>query len=162
MTWARVLISTHVCLWFPVDPQYYKTHCGRWIICVVFWTHNCLIMLCLLILEQAYRHRRNSQKLLLLSMVGVSDRKIQCLAMDLSKSSFNPCANICLRVTDTLTVNIFRCGRFNSTFPGWSSTREWQRPEICCGISTLHSQCHLVNLWKHYQRNQVTMCLWRF
>lgn len=94
------------------------------------------------------------------SMVGVSARKVQCLDMDLSKLSFNLCANICLRVSDALTVSIFRCGGFNSTFSGWCSTREWLKPEICCRISTLCSQCHPASLWKHYQRNQVTMCQW--
>lgn len=58
-----------------------------------------------------------------------------------------------------MAINIFRCWGFNSIFSGWWSTREWLRPEICCRISTLLSQCHLVSLWKHNQRNQVTSCL---
>lgn len=93
-------------------------------------------------------------------MVGGSARKVQCLDMDLSKSSFSLCANICLCVSNALSVKIFRCGGFNSTFSSWCSIREWLRPELCCRISTLCSQWHLVSLWKHYQRNQVTMCLW--
>lgn len=127
-----------------------------------FWMHNCLIMLWLLLLEQGYWYRRNSQKLLPFSVSQwwESARKVQCLDVDLSKSSFSFCANICLCVSDALTVNIFRYGGFYSTFSGWCSTRKWLRPEICCRISTLCSQCHLVSLWKHYQRNQVTMCLW--
>lgn len=93
-------------------------------------------------------------------MVGSSARKVQYLDMDLSKSSFSLCANICLCVSNALSVKIFRCGGFNSTFSSWCSIREWLRPELCCRISTLCSQWHLVSLWKHYQRNQVTMCLW--
>lgn len=93
-------------------------------------------------------------------MVGASARTVQCLDMDLSTLPFNLCANICLCVSDALTVTIFRCGGFNSTFSGWCTTREWLRPEICCRISTLCSQCRLASLWKHYQRNRVTMCRW--
>lgn len=52
------------------------------------------------------------------SMVEVSARKVQCLDMDLSKSSFNLCANISLCISDALTVNIFSCGGFNYAFLG--------------------------------------------
>lgn len=45
-------------------------------------------------------------------------------------------------------MSIFRCRGLNSTFSDWCSAREWLRPEICCRISTLYSQCHLVSLFQ--------------
>lgn len=120
-------------------------------------------MLCLLIFEQRYQHRRNSPKLLLFSMS-------QWWEVLLGK--FSVWIWICPS-PHSVSVPTFVCvfqmhwvwkssgvGGFNSTFSSWCSIREWLRPELCCRISTLCSQWHLVSLWKHYQRNQVTMCLW--
>lgn len=47
---------------------------------------------------------------------GISARKVQYLNMNLFTLSFNLCANICLCVSDVLTVNVFKCEGFNFTF----------------------------------------------